>query len=122
MAENNVQTPENQEPDLNEILKVRREKLSALQEQGNDPFVITKFDFTGYAENIKAESSEGEEKTYKVAGRIMSRRIMGKASFFHIQEPFHHKPSPNHLLSRNNQAEWYQYRFPDQEPLQRALE
>ncbi len=86
MAENNVQTPENQEPDLNEILKVRREKLSLLQEQGNDPFVITKYDFTGYAEDIKAEYSEGEEKSYKVAGRIMSRRIMGKASFFHIQD------------------------------------
>ncbi|MEE0945757.1 MAG: lysine--tRNA ligase [Acutalibacteraceae bacterium] len=86
MAENNVQTPENQEADLNEILKVRREKLSALQEQGNDPFTITKFDFTGYAEDIKAEYVEGEEKTYKVSGRIMSRRIMGKASFFHIQD------------------------------------
>ncbi len=86
MAENNVQAPDNQEQDLNEILKVRREKLSALQEQGKDPFVITKYDFTGYAENIKAEYGEGEEKTYKVAGRIMSRRIMGKASFFHIQD------------------------------------
>ncbi len=86
MAENNIQATENQQQDLNEILKVRREKLALLQEQGNDPFVITKFDFTGYAENIKAEYVEGEEKSYKVAGRIMSRRIMGKASFFHIQD------------------------------------
>ena len=86
MAENNVQAQINEEPDLNEILKVRREKLSALKEQGNDPFTLTKYDFTGYAEDIKAEYTEGEEKAYKVAGRIMSRRIMGKASFFHIQD------------------------------------
>ena len=86
MAENNVQAPEVQEQDLNEILKVRREKLANLQEQGKDPFTITKYDVTGNSEEIKNEFTEGEEKTYKVAGRIMSRRIMGKASFFHIAD------------------------------------
>ena len=86
MAENNVQAPAAQEQDLNEILRVRREKLAALQEQGKDPFTITKYDVTGDSLAIKNEYTEGEEKTYKVAGRIMSRRIMGKASFFHIAD------------------------------------
>ncbi|MBR2042825.1 MAG: lysine--tRNA ligase [Clostridia bacterium] len=86
MAENNVQAPETQEQDLNEILKVRREKLAALQEQGKDPFTVTKYDVTGSSAEIKAQFVEGEEKTYRIAGRIMSRRIMGKASFFHVAD------------------------------------
>ena len=86
MSENNVQNQAVVEQDLNEILKVRREKLAALQEQGNDPFMITKYDVTGNSKDIKEGYVEGEEKTYSVAGRIMSRRIMGKASFFHIAD------------------------------------
>ncbi len=86
MSENNVQNQVTAEQDLNEILRVRREKLAALQEQGKDPFTVTKYDVTGNSEDIKAEYTEGEEKSYTVAGRIMSRRIMGKASFFHIAD------------------------------------
>ncbi|MCQ2451101.1 MAG: lysine--tRNA ligase [Clostridia bacterium] len=67
--------------DLNELLKVRREKLSALKESGNDPFIKTKYDFTDNAKEIKANFEAFEEKTVSVAGRIISRRIMGKASF-----------------------------------------
>ena len=86
MSENNVQNQAAAEQDLNEILKVRREKLAALKEQEKDPFVVTKYDVTGNSADIKAEYTESEEKTYSVAGRIMSRRIMGKASFFHIAD------------------------------------
>ena len=86
MSENNVQNQVTAEQDLNEILRVRREKLATLQEQGKDPFAVTKYDVTGNSEDIKAEYTEGEEKSYTVAGRIMSRRIMGKASFFHIAD------------------------------------
>ncbi len=86
MSENNVQNQAVVEQDLNEILKVRREKLAALKEQGKDPFEITKYEVTGNSKDIKEEYTEGEEKTYNVAGRIMSRRIMGKASFFHIAD------------------------------------
>ncbi len=86
MSENNVQNQVVEEQDLNEILKVRREKLANLQEQGKDPFEITKYSVTGNSKDIKESYVEGEEKTYNVAGRIMSRRIMGKASFFHIAD------------------------------------
>ncbi len=75
-----------EEQDLSEILKVRREKLNNLVAEGNDPFKITKFDFTSTSDKIKDEYTEGEQKRYRIAGRIMSRRIMGKASFFHIQD------------------------------------
>ena len=86
MAENNVINNENTEQDLSEILKVRREKLAALKEQGNDPFVITKFDVTHKADLIKADYENYEEKPIKIAGRMMSRRIMGKASFCNVQD------------------------------------
>ena len=86
MAENNVINNENTEQDLSEILKVRREKLAALKEQGNDPFVITKFDVTHKADLIKADYDNYEEKPVKIAGRMMSRRIMGKASFCNVQD------------------------------------
>ena len=86
MAENNVINNENAEQDLSEILKVRREKLAALKEQGNDPFVITKFDVKDKADLIKADFENYEEKPVKIAGRMMSRRIMGKASFCNVQD------------------------------------
>ena len=78
MAQNN-NTPVEQ--DLNEIVRVRHEKLAALKESGNDPFRITKFDFDNDSANIKANFQNLEGKTVKIAGRIIARRIMGKASF-----------------------------------------
>ena len=86
MAENEIKTPETQEVDLNEILKVRREKLANLKSEGKDPFKITKYDVTDYADKIKADFENFEEKPVRIAGRMMSRRIMGKASFCNIQD------------------------------------
>ncbi|MBO5322168.1 MAG: lysine--tRNA ligase [Clostridia bacterium] len=82
MAQNN--NPQLQ--DLNEIVKVRHEKLAALKESGNDPFVITKFDFDNDSANIKSNFDEFEGKTVKIAGRIIARRIMGKASFVGLSD------------------------------------
>ena len=72
--------------DLNEILKVRREKLAELQSAGKDPFVITKFDVTNYSVEIKDNFDALEGKTVTVAGRMMSKRVMGKASFCNVQD------------------------------------
>ena len=72
--------------DLNEIVKVRHEKLAALKESGNDPFLITKFDFDNDSANIKANFEGLEGKTVKIAGRIIARRIMGKASFVGLSD------------------------------------
>ena len=74
------------EQELSEVLQIRREKLANLRADGNDPFVKTKFDYTNYTAEIKADFDSFNEKTVKLAGRIMSRRIMGKASFFNIQD------------------------------------
>ena len=82
MAQNN--NPQIQ--DLNEIVKVRHEKLAALKENGNDPFLITKFDFDNDSANIKGNYEEFEGKTVKIAGRIIARRIMGKASFVGLSD------------------------------------
>ena len=82
MAQNN--NPQVQ--DLNEIVKVRHEKLAALKENGNDPFLITKFDFDNDSANIKGSYEEFEGKTVKIAGRIIARRIMGKASFVGLSD------------------------------------
>ncbi|MBR4100005.1 MAG: lysine--tRNA ligase [Clostridia bacterium] len=86
--EQNNQKNKNKAPeqDLNEIVKIRREKLAALKEAGNDPFVITKFDFDNDSANIKANFTEFENKTVKIAGRIVARRIMGKASFVGLSD------------------------------------
>ena len=81
MAENNVQ-----EVNVSELLQVRRDKLAALKESGNDPFKITKFDFDAQALEIKEKFEEYEGKTVKIAGRMMSRRVMGKASFAGVQD------------------------------------
>lgn len=75
-----------QEQDINQLLKVRREKLANLQEAGKDPFQITKYDVTHHSKDIKDNYSELEGKTVRIAGRIMSKRIMGKASFCNIQD------------------------------------
>ena len=85
MQENNIKNVET-EKEFNEILRLRREKLSALKEAGNDPYVITKFDFNSDSETIKSNFEEFDGKTVKVAGRIVARRIMGKASFVGLSD------------------------------------
>ena len=74
------------EKELSEILQIRRDKLSALQEAGADPFQITKYDVTHHGQDIKDKYDELEGQTASVAGRMMSKRIMGKASFCHVQD------------------------------------
>lgn len=78
MAEQNKNA---QEQDLNKLLKVRREKLAELQENRKDPFQIVKYDATHHSQEIKDAFDELEGKSVSVAGRIMSKRVMGKASF-----------------------------------------
>ena len=75
-----------QEPDLNQILKNRREKLKNLQEAGKDPFQITKYNMTHHSKEIKDNYDALEGKDVSVAGRIMLKRVMGKASFCHIRD------------------------------------
>lgn len=75
-----------QEQDLNQLLQVRREKLANLQNAGKDPFKITKYDVTHHSMEIKENYEELEGKSVRVAGRIMSKRVMGKASFCNIQD------------------------------------
>ena len=71
---------------LGELLKIRREKLAALQEAGKNPFEITKYDVTHHSSDVKENFDELEGKSVSLAGRIMSKRVMGKASFCHIQD------------------------------------
>ena len=71
---------------LGELLKIRREKLAALQEAGKNPFEITKYDVTQHSSDVKESFEELEGKSVSLAGRIMSKRVMGKASFCHIQD------------------------------------
>ena len=78
MADNNQ--------DINQLLKVRREKLAELQEQGNDPFTITKYDVTAHTQQIKDNYEQFEGKDVSIAGRMMSKRVMGKASFCNIRD------------------------------------
>ena len=75
-----------QEPDLNQLRKVRREKLAELQQNGKDPFVITKYDQTHHSQEIKDQFEELEGKRVSIAGRMMSKRVMGKASFCNVQD------------------------------------
>ena len=75
-----------QEQDLNQLRKVRREKLADLQANGKDPFVITKFNQTHHSMEIKDNFEEMEGKTVTIAGRMMSKRVMGKASFCGVQD------------------------------------
>ena len=74
------------EQNLNEILRLRREKLAALQESGHDPFVLTKYDQTHHSLQIKNNYDELEGQTVAIAGRMMFKRVMGKASFCNIQD------------------------------------
>ena len=75
-----------QEQDINQLLKVRREKLAQLQEAGKDPFEITKYDVTHHSIEIKDHFEELEGKEVSIAGRMMSKRVMGKASFCNVQD------------------------------------
>ena len=72
--------------DLNQLLKVRREKLAELQAAGKDPFQITKYDVTVHSTDIKENYSQWEGKEVSIAGRMMSKRVMGKASFCNVQD------------------------------------
>ncbi len=83
MAQENNQ---NAQQSVGELRQIRLDKLSALQSEGKDPFVITKYDVTHHSQEIKDNYSSLEGKTVTVAGRMMSKRIMGKASFCHIQD------------------------------------
>ena len=73
-----------QEQDINQLLKVRREKLADLQERGKDPFQITKFDVTHHSQEVKDDFDALEGKTVTIAGRMMCKRVMGKASFCNV--------------------------------------
>lgn len=84
MAEDNIKIQAEQ--DLNELLKIRRAKLSELQESGKDPFQVMKYDVTHHSADISADFLNLEGKEVSIAGRIMSKRIMGKASFINIQD------------------------------------
>lgn len=88
-AQQNNQSQNNkmqQEQDVNQLLKIKREKLAALQEAGKDPFQITKYDVTAHSRDIKENYEQMEGQTVSVAGRIMQKRVMGKASFCNIQD------------------------------------
>ena len=76
----------NQAQDLSELLQIRRDKLADLQRRGKDPFKITKYDVSHHSDEVKRAVAELEGKTVSVAGRMMSKRVMGKASFCHVQD------------------------------------
>ncbi len=84
MAEQN--RPNQASQDINQLLKVRREKLANLQAAGKDPFQITSYDVTCHSADIKDHFDEMEGQTVSVAGRIMLKRVMGKASFINVQD------------------------------------
>lgn len=83
---NNIQNSETEELDINHLMQIRRDKLKELQEAGKDPYEITKFNRTNTAGEIKQNYEEFEQKDVTVAGRIIAKRIMGKASFCTIQD------------------------------------
>ncbi len=92
MAENNTQNAQAangknaQQPDVNEQIRNRQEKLKALQEAGKDPFQITKYDVTHHTQDIKDNFDELEGKEVSIAGRLMQKRVMGKASFCNVAD------------------------------------
>ena len=88
MAEENMQKAAQAAPqqDVNELIRVRREKLAQLQADGKDPFQITKYDVTHHSTEIKENFDEMEGKTVRIAGRVMAKRVMGKASFCNVQD------------------------------------
>ena len=90
MADNNQKNQQNQAPqtqeELSSLLQIRRQKLTDLQAAGKDPFVITKFDVTNHSVDVKDNFEEYDGKEVVIAGRMMSKRVMGKASFANIQD------------------------------------
>ncbi len=86
MAEQQNQGRAQTQEDLNQLLKVRREKLAQLQEAGKDPFKITKYDVTVHSVDVKEDYARWEGKEVSIAGRMMSKRVMGKASFCNVQD------------------------------------
>lgn len=85
MAEQNKNNQEKVQ-DLNQLRKVRREKLANLQAEGNDPFKITKYDVDTHAQDCKDKYDEYEGKDVSIAGRLMAKRVMGKASFCNVMD------------------------------------
>ncbi len=83
--EKNVKTNGN-EPDVNQLIKVKREKLAELQAAGKDPFQIMKYDVTNHTTDIKGDFEAFNGKVVSIAGRIMTKRVMGKASFMNVQD------------------------------------
>ena len=86
MNDERIPTPQEEEAEYSEHARVRREKLSALKEAGCDPYTITKYDVTAHCADIRADFEAMEGKTVSIAGRMMSRRIMGKASFCDLRD------------------------------------
>ena len=86
MAENNTNIQVNNEENFNDLVRVRREKLKTLQDAGQDPFQITKYDVTHHSADIKDNYDALEGAEVSIAGRMMSKRIMGKASFCNVQD------------------------------------
>ena len=86
MSENKTNETAATEQELSELLQIRRDKLKTLQEEGRDPFTQTRFVRSAYSDEIKADFDALDGKTVKVAGRIMSKRGMGKAIFCHIKD------------------------------------
>ena len=90
MAQQNQNSNQNQgnqpQQDINQLLKVRREKLAELQAAGKDPFAITKYDVTVHSTDVKDNYEAWEGKEVSIAGRMMSKRVMGKASFCNVQD------------------------------------
>lgn len=81
-----AQQQQNAEQDINQLLKVRREKLEALQESGKNPYEIMKYDVTHHSKEVTENFEQLNGQTVSIAGRIMSKRVMGKASFCHVQD------------------------------------
>ena len=86
MSENNNKNNQTEELDMNRLMQIRRDKLKELQDEGKNPYEITKFNRTNTAGEIKANYEKFEQKDVTVAGRIIAKRIMGKASFCTIQD------------------------------------
>ena len=86
MAQQQNQGQAQTQEDLNQLLKVRREKLAQLKEAGKDPFQITKYEVTVHSADVKEDYARWEGKEVSIAGRMMSKRVMGKASFCNVQD------------------------------------
>ena len=86
MSNENSNNVENEELDMNHLMEVRKAKLEKLREEGKDPFEITRFERTHTSKDVIDNFESLENKDVTIAGRIMGKRIMGKASFCHIQD------------------------------------